>query len=68
MMPSNLIRSATIVFDICAIGGSGVLHRQFFREMEVLRSVCRPVMCLKISGRSFSFEKCMNHCEENPCY
>ena len=26
IMPFNLIRSAPIAFDICAIGDSGVLH------------------------------------------
>ena len=68
IMPSNLIRSAPIAFDICAIRNTDVLYLQFFRITEVLRGVCRLGMCLKISGRIFSFGKGMNYNEENPCY
>ena len=67
-MPFNLIRSAPIAFDVYAIRGSGVLYLKFFREMEVLRWVCRLLMCLKIFGRFFSFGKRMNYNEDNPCY
>ena len=52
----NLTRSAPIAFNICAIRGSSVLYLTFFREEEVLRGVCRLVMCLKISGRIFLSE------------
>ena len=68
IMPFNLIRSAPIAFDIYAIRGSRVLYLKFFREKEVLRGICRLLMCLKISGRIFSFGKRMNYNEENSFY
>ena len=56
-MPINIIRSAPIVFDIRATGGSGIWNLQFLRQTEVLRGVCRLVMCLKISERFVFFWK-----------
>ena len=55
ILPFNLIRSAPIAFDIYAIGGSGVLYLQFFRETEVLREVC--------TRKKFIFEKLPNSSE-----
>ena len=63
-MPSNLIGSAPIAFNICAILNTDVLYLQFFRKTEVLRGVCRLVRCLKISGEMFSFGKHMNYNEK----
>ena len=56
ILPSNLIGSAPIAFNICVIGDSDVLYLQFFRKTEVFRGVCRLVMCLKVSGRIFFSE------------